>query len=73
MAKLIKIAESKDLMPGQGGVFEVEGKKIVVFNVEGSFYAVEDRFHEEGVTALPAAETRSYRVRKSGNEIQVEL
>jgi len=42
MAKLVKIAEAKDLSPGQAAAFEVEGQRIAVFNVEGTLYAVDD-------------------------------
>ena len=37
MAKLLKIAETKDLTPGQAAAFDVEGQKIALFNVEGAF------------------------------------
>ena len=39
MAKLVKIAETKDLTPGQAAAFDVEGQKIALFNAEGTFYA----------------------------------
>jgi 3-phenylpropionate/trans-cinnamate dioxygenase ferredoxin subunit len=42
MAKLVKIAEMKDLAPGQAGAFDVEGQRIAVFNVAGTIYALED-------------------------------
>ena len=42
MAKLVKIVETKDLTPGQAAAFDVEGQKIALFNVEGTFYAVGD-------------------------------
>jgi hypothetical protein len=35
MAKLVKIAETKDLTPGQAAAFDVEGQKIALFNAEG--------------------------------------
>ena len=72
MAKLIKIAETKDLEPGQGGVFDVDGQKIVVFNVDGHFYAVEDKL--QGSTLFdPAAVARYFNVKAAGNEIHLEL
>ena len=42
MAKLVKIAEIKDLSPGQAAAFDLEGQRIALFNVEGTFYAIGD-------------------------------
>ena len=42
MAKLIKVAETKNLTPGKATAVEVEGNRIAVFNVDGTFYAIED-------------------------------
>jgi nitrite reductase/ring-hydroxylating ferredoxin subunit len=48
MANLIKIAEVKDLTPGQAGAFDVEAQRIALFNVEGTFYAVGDTCSHRG-------------------------
>ena len=40
MTKLIKIATVKDVPPGQGAAFTVEGMEIALFNVEGTYYAI---------------------------------
>jgi nitrite reductase/ring-hydroxylating ferredoxin subunit len=42
MPSLIKITESNRLAPGQAEAFEVEGKRIAVFNVDGNYYAIDD-------------------------------
>jgi len=42
MGKLAKIVETDDLDPGQCKVVEVEGKTLAIFNVDGSFYAVDN-------------------------------
>jgi len=42
MGKLAKVAETTDLAPGQGKVVEVEGKIIALFNVDGTFYAIDN-------------------------------
>jgi len=42
MGKPAKIAEQGDLDPGQCRVVEVEGKTLAIFNVDGSFYAVDN-------------------------------
>jgi|SRR5690349_17438089 hypothetical protein len=38
MAKLLKIAKTKDVPPGQAVPFTIEGQKIALFNVEGTYY-----------------------------------
>ena len=42
MAGFVKLAKTDEVAPGQGKMVEVEGKKIALFNVEGSFYAIDD-------------------------------
>ena len=42
MARLIKIAEAKDVPAGQAAAFTIEGQKIALFNVEGAYYAIAD-------------------------------
>ncbi|MEK7878394.1 MAG: Rieske 2Fe-2S domain-containing protein, partial [candidate division NC10 bacterium] len=42
MGKPAKIAEKSDLNPGECKVVEVEGKTLAIFNVGGSFYAVDN-------------------------------
>ncbi len=42
MARLIKVADTKDLPPGKATAAEVDGNRIAVFNVGGTFYAVDD-------------------------------
>src|SRR5438046_6019832 len=42
MAKLVKVAETKNLTPGKATAVEVEGIRIAVFNVDGTCYAIED-------------------------------
>ncbi|MCH8873871.1 non-heme iron oxygenase ferredoxin subunit [candidate division KSB1 bacterium] len=36
------------MAPGQGKMVEVSGKKIALFNVEGSFYAIDDTCTHRG-------------------------
>jgi hypothetical protein len=48
MAKLVKIAETKDLTSGQAAAFDVEGQKIALYNVEGTFYAIGDTCTHRG-------------------------
>ena len=42
MGKLAKVGETSDLAPGQGKVVEVDGKAIGLFNVDGTFYALDN-------------------------------
>ena len=42
MPKTVKIAQTGDLSPGEGKVFDAEGQTIALFNVDGTFYAVEN-------------------------------
>ncbi len=41
MAQFIKVASTADLAPGAAKCVEVAGKKIALFNLEGSFYAID--------------------------------
>ena len=42
MAQFIKVASTADLAPGEVRCVEVEGKKVALFNLDGSFYAIDD-------------------------------
>jgi len=48
MPKLIKITEKKDLTPGQAAAFDLEGQRIALFNVEGTYYAIGDSCTHRG-------------------------
>jgi len=48
MPKLLKIAETKDVPPGQAAAFTIEGQKIALFNVEGTYYAIGDTCTHRG-------------------------
>jgi nitrite reductase/ring-hydroxylating ferredoxin subunit len=42
MSKLVKVAEAKDVAPGTGKVVEAEGRSLALFNVSGTFYAIDN-------------------------------
>ena len=42
MSKLVKIAETKELAPGTGKVVAAEGHSLALFNVAGTFYAIDN-------------------------------
>ena len=48
MAGFVKVAKTNEIAPGQGKLVEVSGKKIALFNVEGSFYAIDDTCTHRG-------------------------
>ena len=48
MSKLSKIAETKDVAPGSGKVVEAEGHSIALFNVGGTFYAIDNACSHRG-------------------------
>ena len=52
MAAWITLMKANELGPGDREVFEVDGVSIAVFNVGGSYYAVEDICtHDDGPLA----------------------
>ena len=42
MSKMVKIAQVGDLSPGEGTVIEVESQSIALFNVNGTFHAMQN-------------------------------
>ena len=42
MGKLLKVAEVEDMGPGQSKLIECEDKKVALFNVDGTYYAIDD-------------------------------
>jgi len=48
MAQFIKVASTADLAPGEAKRVEVAGTKIALFNLEGTFYAIDDTCTHRG-------------------------
>ena len=48
MAGFVKVAKTGEIAPGQARMVEVEGKRIALFNSEGSFYAIDDTCTHRG-------------------------
>ena len=48
MAQFIKVAHTADLASGSAKCVEVAGKKIALFNLQGSFYAIDDTCPHRG-------------------------
>ena len=42
MSEYHKIAKTADLAPGEVNVYEVEGHRVALCNVDGEFHAIED-------------------------------
>jgi nitrite reductase/ring-hydroxylating ferredoxin subunit len=42
MSEFMKVAKTDDIPPGQAKLVEVGGKEIALFNVAGSFYAIDN-------------------------------
>ena len=42
MAGFVKVAKTDEISPGHGKLVEAGGKKIALFNVEGTFNAIDD-------------------------------
>lgn len=42
MGRFTRVAETADLKPGEGKVVEVAGKMLALFNVDGTFYALDN-------------------------------
>ena len=48
MAEFVKVAKTDEIALGQSKMLEVNGKKIAIFNVAGSFYAIDDTCSHRG-------------------------
>ncbi len=42
MPQLVKVAQTSELAPGEGKTVEVEGQNIALFNVDGTFNAIDN-------------------------------
>ena len=48
MANFVKVAQTNEIPAGQGKCVEVEGKRIAIFNVDGTYYAIDDVCPHQG-------------------------
>lgn len=52
MARFVTVAKTSEIGPGERDIFEIEGWYIAVFNVDGTYYAIEDVCtHDDGPLA----------------------
>lgn len=42
MAEFVRVAGTADVKPGSGIVAEVQGQAVALFNVDGTFYAIDN-------------------------------
>lgn len=50
MANYVQVGDIEQLPPGRGTVVTVEGKDVALFNVDGTFYAIEDVCLHQGMS-----------------------
>ena len=48
MPAFVRVAKSSEIEPGTGKLIKAGGKKIALFNVEGTFHAVDDTCTHRG-------------------------
>ena len=46
--EFVKLAETAEVEPGQVKVYEVQGRRIALCNVDGAFYAIDDVCTHDG-------------------------
>jgi 3-phenylpropionate/trans-cinnamate dioxygenase ferredoxin subunit len=52
MAEFVKVASANEVAPGAARLVNVKGKDIALFNIEGTFFALDNACtHEEGPLA----------------------
>jgi hypothetical protein len=52
MGEFVKVAGASEIAPGQARMVNIKGKEIAPFNIEGSFFALDNACtHEEGPLA----------------------
>src|SRR6476660_1449639 len=52
MAEFVKVASMDEIAPGQARLVNIKGKEIALFDIEGTFFALENACtHEEGPLA----------------------
>ena len=61
MADFVKVAKTNDIEPGQARLVDVLGKRIALFNVDGTFFALDNTCTHRG-GPLAEAEISSHEV-----------
>jgi nitrite reductase (NADH) small subunit/3-phenylpropionate/trans-cinnamate dioxygenase ferredoxin subunit len=48
MGQLIKVAETNEVPPGTAKTVDVEGRPVALFNIDGTYYAIDDTCTHRG-------------------------
>jgi len=48
MSAFVKVAKTGDIAPGEGKMVETGGKRIAIFNIDGTFFAIDDTCTHRG-------------------------
>ncbi len=48
MADFVKLATTSEIPPGKVNVYEVDGRRVAICNVDGTFYAIDDVCTHDG-------------------------
>jgi NAD(P)H-dependent nitrite reductase small subunit len=48
MSDFVTVADAKDIVPGEGRVVEVHGNEVALFNLNGTFYAIDNMCVHQG-------------------------
>ncbi len=48
MGQLIKVAETKDVPPGTAKAVDVEGRAVALFNIDGTYCAIDETCTHRG-------------------------
>ena len=48
MSKMVKVAQTSNLSPGTGKVVRADGRNLALFNVEGTFFAIDNACTHRG-------------------------
>jgi nitrite reductase/ring-hydroxylating ferredoxin subunit len=67
MGEFVKAASTSEIAPGQARLVTVKGREIVLFNIEGAFFALANACtHEEGPLAEGEAQVSGHEVTGRG-------
>jgi nitrite reductase (NADH) small subunit/3-phenylpropionate/trans-cinnamate dioxygenase ferredoxin subunit len=48
MSEFVSVADAASLPPGQGRTVHINGREFAVYNLDGEFYAIDDRCPHRG-------------------------
>lgn len=48
MSRYVKVARADEIAPGEKKIVEVDGIEVVIVNLDGAFYAIEDMCTHDG-------------------------